>query len=176
MKSIILPLIALNSCLYASEWGFSTPDNPAVAQDGKAAVIDCGDFSTGWWGDDFLLTTNRGMWDLGMSGQVTASLTPANRITVTTLEWMDHGIFSEWTHIEVAGFTNVMTSTSEVEPSPLLGGWCQKVQVFQGLITQNPQMTITGATNGTLLNNLTIQCELPAVQVQAPRRLRQKAK
>ncbi len=170
---LILPLIAISLSASASEWGFSTGDNPAMALDGKAAVIDLGEFSTGWWGDDFLQTTNTGFFDLGISGQVTTTLAPANRITVTTLEWMDHGIFSEWTAIEIAGFTNVMTSTSEVEPSPLLGGWCQKIQVFVGNLTQQPEMVLTGATNGTLLNNLTIQCEVPAAQVLA-RRSRQK--
>jgi len=163
MKFLILPLIALNSCLYASEWSFSTPDNPSMAIDGKAAVIDVGEFSTGWWGEPFLETETTGFWDLGASGQVTASLAPANRITVTTLEWMDGGIFSEWAAIEIAGFTNVMTYVTEVEPSPLLGGWWQKVQVLQGPITQTPQITIHGSANGTLLNNLTVQCEVPVV-------------
>jgi len=62
------------------EWRFDTAANPAAPETvsnpygSPVAIINPGDFATGWWDSDPAFGSKQGFWDLGSGGTITATL------------------------------------------------------------------------------------------------------
>jgi hypothetical protein len=85
------------------EWPFTSSANPAAPEVTSAipeearAVIQQGQFASGWFEHDSMLGSEKGIWDLGRKGILTLSkwsgeagpATASHEITVRVTQWYD---------------------------------------------------------------------------------------
>lgn len=158
MKKFLFAVCLLPFSLTGADWTFDAPANPALSGAARAYVSP-GDFSTGWWGESLAGTSTLGFWDLGISGTVTANLGAATNVVITTIEWQDGWVYDEFAAVDLPGFTLVCESVEEIESAArFFGGWYAHEMIFCRPAVAMPQLTLTGAPIGTLLNRLTVQC------------------
>lgn len=156
-QSIVVLCLCVISSAQASEyfWPFSIGVNPALSETAfpNAATITPGPFSIGWV-NHLPFSTNQGFWDLGSSGTVTATIADdSTKTVVETVEWYDGAIYGSFATVAIPGATFLNESFTIEEPWPVVGNWIKHRQEFSvsGSVWT---MTVTGATNGTVLGSL----------------------
>ena len=166
MNKFIQSIIAI--CVLSSAqaaeyfWPFSTDQNPALSETAfpNAAVITPGPFSIGWV-STLPFSINQGFWDLGSSGTVTTTIADdSSKVVVESIEWYDGAIYGSFATVSIPGATLLNESFSIEEPWPVVGNWIKHSQEFSvsGSVWT---MTVTGATNGTVLGSLHISTFKP---------------
>lgn len=154
MKTLALLLSLLTA--QAADWSF-----PAPAQS-PSCHVQPGDFSSGWLSNG--LGQANGFWDLGRAGTVTASVTsavPSTVLTVSTVEWQDGGIFSEFCSVAVSG-VQIGERVELLDPTPTFGAWIRRSTEWR-LDSPNSvvQVKLTAPAKGALMDSLTVSLGEP---------------
>lgn len=136
-------------------WPFSTSANPAQSVTTTlGASVTPGMFSMGWV-DDIGISTNRGFWDLGAAGTITATFSgTSTSAVVETVELYDGWIYGTYASVTIPGATLTSQSYVTVETIPnFFGVWVKHTQTFS-LPGNGWNLTVTGAQWGSVLGSL----------------------
>ena len=156
------------------EWRFDTGANPLPAEvcqnspSDKAAMVP-GPFAIGWQNQLPGLGDVTGFWDLGSRGTVTPVLPPAvteagtvvRYVLVSICQYQDGGIYSELATVTIPGATFRRTEVDFTAFGPL-GEWTVDRTLWrvEAGVSAGP-LTITAASNGSLLDFVTVEAGSP---------------
>lgn len=156
------------------EWRFDTGANPLPAEvcqnspSDKAAMAP-GQFAIGWQNQLPGLGDATGFWDLGRSGTITAALPTfvtepgavVRYVLVSICQYQDGGIYSQLATVTIPGATFRRTETDFTAFGPL-GEWTVDRTLWrvEAGVAAGP-VTITGASNGSLVDLVVIEAGSP---------------
>ena len=121
---LVLLSVFLAIPCWAAEWTFDGPTNDTRCQ------ITPGDFGVGWI--PFTLQTN-GVWDLGRNGTVRLTVEverASDTFTLTTVEWQDGAIYSEFCAINAPG-EKIQDAVTLQMPLLHFGAWKHHATVWR---------------------------------------------
>ena len=169
------------------EWQFTNNANPAFptiasnAAGVAAAAISMGFASSGWLYGPPTYGSQVGLWDLGgqkrdepedTRGNITLSVpVPAvasgksyTDVRLRVLQYVDGLIYTGELEVSPPELLFLERTVVESIPGPLDRRWVE--DVFAGRIAPSPQpvlVTVTGATNGTIVSAIRVDTEGPVV-------------
>jgi hypothetical protein len=158
----------------SNDWRFDTGANPStpevsVGGTGTSQVtIAPGPFASGWIASADVLGGNTGIWDLGRDGTITLS-NPAGLagdssqmrdITLKVSQWNDGGIYNTLNTVSVPGASAVSSKVYAASVGDL-GQWeVQETHWLAGPGSAINTITITGAYNGSLIDDVVLEVSL----------------
>jgi hypothetical protein len=158
-------------------WPFDSSANPTApgtvsggVADAQATIVP-GNFSSGYISSNPILGSANGVWDLGSGGTITmqssAGLSgagdPASLVTVNVVQYQDGGLYNQLAAVAVPGGTLMGTSSSIVSTTSL--GWWTAAQSQWSVPAGTPvgPVVVTGATDGSLVDQVSIQVAAAAL-------------
>lgn len=180
LMSVVAGLAALSvqaqTTTIHQEWRFNTDANPALpetAPSGGAvatALVQQGEFASGWLAQDAVLGSSSGVWDLGRNGTVTltnwsvlsGAASGQRELTIQVAQWNDGGIYVDYATVVVPGARQASRKQIRSQ-SGSMGDWVvdETKWVIDAGVTVDT-VVITSPYYGGLIDKVAMDLTVPA--------------
>ncbi|MDB6032100.1 MAG: hypothetical protein JWM16_2438 [Verrucomicrobiales bacterium] len=165
------------SAVVVREWPFSSNANPAGPEvtssnfEEARATVQQGQFASGWFEQDSMLGTEKGIWDLGRKGTVTLSkwsdqtgpATASHEITVRVTQWYDGGIYGTLATVDVPG-ARLANRSQAYLMSGSIGNWVtDETHWMIDVGASADSVVVTSPGNGALIDKVSLETPIPIV-------------